>query len=431
MVARTPPVKGEERVTEDTSKSRESERVVIPLRRPRHLDGASDALDAIVVGGGVIGLACAWRAALKGLRVRVLERSRPGAGASQVAAGMLAPVGEANWGEERLFQLALASANAWPQFASELAAAAELEVGYEPCGALHVALDRDEADELRRRFELMESLDLGVEWLRPHACRELEPGLSATCAAGVRAPGEAAVDPHPLIAALIAGLEAAGGQLFVEAEVVDSLLDGDRLAGVVTQDGREHRAEHVVLATGAWSGVAAWLPKFARPPVRPVKGQILTLRGSADQPACSRIVASERVYMVPRGDGRLIVGATVEERGFDLQVTAGGVHELLREAYRALPDIAELELLETLAGVRPGTPDNAPLIGPGELDGLVLATGHYRNGILMAPITAEAVAAFLAGEPSPGDAEAAHPGRFAGADAPGLSAAPRLEEAPR
>ena len=155
-----------------------------------------------------------------------------------------------------------------------------------------------------------------------------------------------------------------------------------------------------------------------------MKGQILTLRGNPDQPVCQRIVASERVYLVPRPDGRLIVGATVEERGFDIQVTAGGVHELLREAYRALPDVAELELVETLAGLRPGTPDNAPLIGPGALDGLVLATGHYRNGILLAPISAEAVAALArAGAPAcrgPG----CPPGRFAGQTAPGLVAAP-------
>jgi glycine oxidase len=303
-----------------------------------------------------------------------------------------------------------------------------VEVGYDPCGALHVALDRDEADELRRRFELMDSLDLGVEWLRQKACRELEPGLSVSCAAGVHAPSEAAVDPRRLLPALIVALERTGGQLFVEAEVIDALFDKDRLAGVITADGREHRADHVVLATGAWSGAATWLPPRARPPVRPVKGQILTLGGGADQPVCRRIVATERVYLVPRPDGRLIVGATVEERGFDIQVTAGGVHELLREAYRALPEVAELELLETLAGVRPGTPDNAPLIGPGTLDGLVLATGHYRNGILMTPIT---VVALLAGDPTPPEAEAAHPGRFAGESAPGLAAAPGVEEIPR
>jgi glycine oxidase len=419
-------------VTDQTQKRPDKhDDVVVPLKRSRSQDSGPQSVDAVVVGGGAIGLACAWRAARRGLRVRVLERDYPGAGASHVAAGMLAPVGEASWGEEALLRLALASAEAWPAFAAELAADSELEVGYEPCGALHVALDRDEAEELRRRFELMESLDLGVEWLRGPACRDLEPGLVPACAAGVYAPGEAAVDPGLLVPALTAAVERRGSQVFVEAEVTDMLTEGGRLAGVITGDGREHRAQHVVLATGAWSGAAPWLPPLARPPVRPVKGQILTLRGNPDRPLCQRIVGSERVYLVPRPDGRLIVGATVEERGFDIQVTAGGVHELLREAYRALPDVAELELVETVAGLRPATPDNAPLVGPGALDGLVLATGHYRNGILLTPISAEAVAALLASEPLPPEAENAHPGRFAGESAPGLAAAPTIDEAPQ
>ncbi len=405
--------------------------VVVPLRRSRPRGVEPGPIDAIVVGAGVLGLACAWRAARRGVRVRVLERDAPGAGASGVAAGMLAPVGEASWGEDALMRMAIASARAWPDFASELAVDSELDVGYQPLGALHVALDRDEGDELRRRFELMESMDLGVEWLRPQGCRELEPGLAPACTAGVSAPREAAADPDLLLPALVAALQRRGGQLFVEAEVTDALIEDGRLAGVATADGAEHRADHVVLATGAWSGATAWLPPKARPPVRPVKGQILTLRGGPDQPLCERIVASERVYVVPRGNGRVIVGATVEERGFDLQVTAGGVHELLREAYRALPDVAELELLETSAGLRPGTPDNAPLIGPGALDGLVLATGHYRNGILLAPITGDAVAALLSGDPLPPEIQVAHPGRFAGESAPGLAAAPAIEEAPR
>jgi len=410
-------------VPHDITPIRAERDVVVPLRRRRDRD-AGGALHAIIVGGGTIGLACAWRAARRGLRVRVLERDAPGAGATGVAAGMLAPVGEAKWGEEALVRIALASARDWSGFAAELERDSGLESGYEPRGALHVALDRDESEALRRRFELMASLDLGVEWLRPRGCRTLEPGLSPSVAAGVHLPGEATVDPGLLVPALMAAVEGSGGEVLVETEVVDALFEGERIAGVVTADGREHRSERVVLATGAWSGAAGWLPAPARPPVRPVKGQLVVLRGNPEHTVSTRIITTERVYLVPRLDGRLIVGATVEERGFDLQVTAGGVHELLREAYRTLPDVAELELVETLAGLRPGTPDNVPLIGPGAVDGLLLATGHYRNGILLTPVTAEVIAAMLAGDPTPPEAHLAHPGRLGADSSPGLAAAP-------
>ena len=196
------------------------------------------------------------------------------------------------------------------------------------------------------------------------------------------------------------------------AEVVAGLFEGERLVGVRTAAGEELRAPAVVLANGAWAGTAEWLPEPARPPVRPVKGQIVELRGRDGAAPCERIVASERVYLVPRPDGRLVVGATSEEQGFDTAVTAGGVHELLREAYRLLPDVAEMELVATMAGLRPGTPDNLPLIGPGAIEGLVLATGHYRNGILLAPLTADAVAALLAGEQLPEAVAPAHPLRL-------------------
>lgn len=361
--------------------------------------------DAIIVGAGVIGLACAWRAAGRGLDVVVLERDEPGAGASGVAAGMLAPVGEVAFGESRLLELMLASAAAFPGFAAELEQQSGRSTGYRRCGALHVALDRDEAEELRRRHRLQRSLGLRAEWLTPQACRRLEPGLAPSFAGGVHAPDESAVDPAALCAALLAALEEVGVEVRSSDPVCEGLIEDDRIAGVRTEAGAELRADRVVLAAGCWSGSAAWLPPQARPPVRPVKGQVLTLRGSATKPVSERIVASERVYLVPRGDGRLVVGATVEERG-DTMVTAGGVHELLREAYRLLPDVAELELVEAAAGLRPGTPDNLPLIGPGRLEGLLLATGHYRNGVLLAPLTADAVAAMLAGE-EPGDAVAA------------------------
>jgi glycine oxidase len=371
-------------------------------------------LDAVIVGAGAIGLAVAWRAAERGLRVRVLERDEPAAGASGVAAGMLAPVGEASWGEERMLELTMRSHRLWPRFAADLARAGAGEIGYLPRGALHVALDRDELAELRRRFELIESLGLGATWERAGGCRELEPGLAPALAGGMHAPHEAGVDPRALTRALAEAATGAGAELRLaeEGDVIEALLDGNRIRGVRTADGREHHAPATVIAAGAWSG-AEWLPPAARPAIRPVKGQILTLGGPDGARVCERIVVTERVYVVPRADGRLVVGATVEEQGFDTRVTAGGVHELLREAYRVLPEIEELELVETVAGLRPAAPDNLPLVDRGALAGLVLATGHFRNGILLAPWTAERVADLLEIGPGEGSSRTGHRAREA------------------
>jgi glycine oxidase len=348
--------------------------------------------DVVVVGGGVIGLSCAWRLAQSGARVAVLERGEPGGGASRVAAGMLAPVGELTFGEPELLELTLGAAQLYPEFVAELEAATGESTGYELLGALHVALDRDEAAQLRRVHDLQRSLELEAEWLAPRRCRDLEPGLTPSFHGGVFAAGEAAVDPRALTRALLAAVAAEGGVVRTGAEVVDGVFAGERLAGVQIASGEELYADTVVLAGGAWSGAAEWLPEHARPPVRPVKGQMLELRSRSEEPAARHILASERVYLVPRADGRLVVGATVEEMGFDTVVTAGGVHELLREAYRLLPEVAEMELVGTTAGLRPGTPSNLPIVGPGAIDGLVLATGHYRNGILLAPLAAQTVA---------------------------------------
>jgi glycine oxidase len=360
-----------------------------------------DVLDVVVVGGGVIGLGCGWRLAQRGARVAVVERGEPGCGATRVAAGMLAPVGELTFGEPELLELTLEAAQLYPEFVAELETASGEETGYEQLGALHVALDRDEAAQLRRVHDLQRSLELEAEWLPPRRCRDLEPGLTPSFHGGVFAAGEAAVDPRALTRALAAAVRAEGGEVLTGTEVVEAIFEGGRLVGVRVRPRAERgeedelRAETVVLAGGAWSGAAEWLPEHARPPVRPVKGQVLELRHRDGEPPARHILASERVYLVPRGDGRLIVGATVEEMGFDTAVTAGGVHELLREAYRLLPDVAEMELLDAIAGLRPGTPDNLPLVGPGAIDGLVLATGHFRNGILLAPLAARAVADLL------------------------------------
>lgn len=364
--------------------------------------------DVVVVGGGVIGLACAWRLAQRGAEVAVLDKTYPGQGATRVAAGMLAPVGELTFGEPELLELTLAAARMYPEFVAELEAATGQSTGYERLGALHVALDRDEAAQLRRVHDLQRSLDLEAEWLSTRQCRELEPGLAPSFHGGVLAAGEAAVDPRRLTEVLLSACAAEGVEVHAGTEVVDGLFESERLIGVRAAKGQSDvqntfdrpldiRAQTVVLAGGAWSGRAEWLPEHARPAVRPVKGQVVELRSRDAEPPARHILASERVYLVPRADGRLVVGATVEEMGFDTTVTAGGVHELLREAYRLLPDVAEMELVGATAGLRPGTPDNLPLVGPGAIDGLVLATGHYRNGILLAPLAAQAVANLLTG----------------------------------
>ena len=224
----------------------------------------------------------------------------------------------------------------------------------------------------------MRAHGLDADWLLAERLPRARARARRRSPAACTPPHESAVDPRALIDALVAAFEAVGATVEI-AEVTEALIEGDRLAGVRTAEGRERRAAAVVLAAGSWSA-ADWLPPEARPPVRPVKGQILTLAGPAAEPPCERIVVTERIYVVPRRDGRLIVGATVEEQGFDTRVTAGGVHELLREAYRALPEIAELELVETIAGLRPTTPDNLPLIGPGRSTGSSSPPGTSATG---------------------------------------------------
>jgi glycine oxidase len=341
--------------------------------------------DVVVVGAGVIGLACAWRCVQRGLRVLVLERAaEPGAGASGVAAGMLAPVTEAEFGEEALLRLNLAGAELWPVFAAELAERSGIDTGYRASGALVVAADRDDAEELRRLHSFQHELGLDATWLSGRECRRLEPRLSPRVPGGILAEHDHQVEPRSVVRALRAAFEAAGGELRCGVDVGDpATLD----------------AAHVVMAAGCWSGA----------PVRPVKGQILRLRGGS--PLAERLVRTPRCYVVSRSDGEVVVGATVEERGFDTTVTADGVYRLLEAAHEVLPDVAELEFVEAAARLRPGTPDNAPLIG--ERDGIVWATGHHRNGVLLAPITAAAVAAIVTGEDPPAAVEPFGAGRFA------------------
>jgi glycine oxidase len=373
------------------------------------IERGGSSVDLIVVGAGVIGLACAWRASLAGLRTTVVDAG-PAERASEVAAGMIAPIGEASWGEEELLAAGVASADAWPGFAAQLEDASGVEVPYRRCGALHVGLDRDELAELRRVHELHRRIGLDATWRRASECRALEPGLAPGAAGGFDVPGEAEVDPRATMRALRAAVAAAGVEL-EEDRVVGLSTERGSVAGVEREAGGTLRAPRVLIATGARAGEALG-EMAAAAPVRPVKGEILRLRARAGERPCERIVRTERVYVVPREGDEVVVGATTDDRGFDLRVTAGGVHELLREAYRALPEIAELELAECTAGLRPGTPDNAPVIGPVGVDGVLVASGHYRNGILLAPFTATTVVAMLTGAEPPAEAASLSPARF-------------------
>jgi len=310
---------------------------------------------------------------------------------------MLAPVTEADFGEDELLRLNLESAALWPGFAAELEERTGMPTGYARSGALFVAVDRDDAAELRRLHDLQRSLGLDADWLVPSAARRLEPGLAPRIAGAIDARGEAHADPVALVAALTRAIDDEGGEIRSGVEVAIR-VEGERVAGVEA-DADFTAAGAVVLAAGCWSGRVAGLPAEVAPAIHPVRGQLLHLRtrpGAA--PLAERIVRTPRCYVVPRPDGRVVVGATSDERGFDTTVDAGGVHRLIEAAWEVLPDVWELEFAGALAGLRPATPDNRPLIGPAPLDGLVYATGHYRNGILLAPLTAARVAAAVAGE---------------------------------
>ena len=349
--------------------------------------------DVAVAGGGLVGLAVAWRAARRGLSVTVVDDA-PGTGASAAAAGMLAPVTEAGYREEALLRLGAASLERWPAFAAELEAESGLPVGLRTAGTLVVGFDDDDVRELDALHAFQRELGLAAQRLTPRETRRREPALATRVRGGLMVEGDHSVDGRAVHAALLTAARAAGVVL-VRERVTEVVADGGRAAGLRLASGDVVAAGSTVLALGAHSGGLPGVPPL---PVRPVKGQVLRLAGAGGllEGTVRALVRGRHVYLVPYGADCLVVGATVEDRGFNARVTAGSVHDLLHDAIEVAPEVAGLELAGTLARWRPATPDNAPLLGPSSLPGLVLATGHHRNGVLLTPVTAEATAELLA-----------------------------------
>jgi glycine oxidase len=394
----------------------------------------TETADVVVVGGGVIGTAIAWRAAAAGLDV-VLVDPACGDGASLVAAGMLAPVSEALFGEGALLRVNLLAVGRFGSFAAELEEVTGQQVGVRREGTMAIAYDPGDYAALIRLTAFRRSAGLDAEELDSRACRQLEGFLTPDVHGGVLFAGDWSVDNRRYAAAL-RDAAAAAGVRFVRDRVSQVLVHDGRAAGVRLAGGGtagvqladgggvgpDVSAAAVVVAAGCWSGGLKGLPEPLRAAVRPVKGQLLRLRHPAGMPpvishTIRATVRGADVYLVPRADGEVIVGATQEERGPDRTVTAGAVHDLLHDAMSVLPVTSELILAETCAGLRPGTPDNGPIVGRTGVDGLLLATGHYRNGILMSPVTADAIVAYLTGQPPAAEWEPFTPGRFLAAPA--------------
>ncbi|HEX5317926.1 MAG TPA: glycine oxidase ThiO [Stellaceae bacterium] len=348
----------------------------------------------VVIGAGVVGLSLAWRLAQAGCAVAVYDKGEAGHGASWAAAGMLAATVETEPGEETLLSLTLESQRLWPDFTRELEAASGLGIGYRDEGTIVVALNRDDAETLRHSYEFQKGLGLDLDWLSAAEARRREPHLKPGVAAAVYCRNDHQVDNRRLAIALAAACRAAGVEIVEQCAVRELLFAGGRAAGILTDQG-ERRADTVVLAAGAWSRQIGGIPAPHLPPVRPIKGQMMALQMDPAAPLIRHVVWAPHSYMVPREDGRLIVGGTVEERGFDTSLTAGGLLALLDGAWRAVPAIEELPIAETWVGFRPGSRDDAPMLGPSGIDGLAIATGHHRNGILLTPATAAVMSEFV------------------------------------
>jgi glycine oxidase len=364
----------------------------------------------VVIGGGLIGLAVAWQLARRGRSVSVFERDTAGRGASWVAAGMLAPVSEFGFENEDFLAFGRRSGEAYPAFLDELRTDSGLDVAIDTRGTLVVGLHRDEVEQIRRVYSFREDKGLPVQWLSGTEARELEPLLSPKVSAAMWIPDDHQIDNRALVAAVKEAFIRVGGELQERTEVLSLRVRDGRCGGVVTAEG-EHAAGTTVLAAGCWSSSIRGIPPELAPNVRPVKGQIVSLKTDPAYPF-AHVIRTPDVYLLPKGTSRVLIGATEEEMGFDVTPTAGPVMRLIERAWEAVPSVYDLPIESIDAGLRPGTRDHEPLIGESGLQGLIYATGHYRHGILLAPVTAYAVSELLVSGKAPEWLEPFAPSRF-------------------
>jgi len=350
-----------------------------------------DTDPVVIVGGGIIGLSTGWLLAEAGRRVVIVERDRAGRAASWQAAGMLAASAEIGFEELEVYYLGRESLLRWPAFAARLAAASGRDLDFRSEETLIVADDPDTAEALKRIFEFQQQHGHDMRWLSRPEALELEPFLGPRITGAAVSPHDHQVDNRAVVEALIDVFRRAGGDLREHCRVAE--IHPGLPPSIVTAEGERVEAGCVVLAAGAWSRQISGLSSEIQPRVRPVKGQMIELR-MVPPFDLTHVIRGPHAYLAPKSNGRLLIGATSEELGFDTEVTAGGVYQILEGAWETVPGIYDLPLVDTWAGLRPASQDHRPLLGEAA-PGVIFATGHYRHGVLLAPITAEEISRLI------------------------------------
>lgn len=342
-----------------------------------------------IIGGGIIGLGIGWQLIRRGAKVTIFEKGRIGREASWVAGGMLAPYAEAGFEEIKLMRFGEQSLKLYPKLLDELSEDAEAVPALDKCGTLMAGIDRDDTEYLKRLYDFRKELDLSVELFTGTEAREREPLLSPNVVSGIWLPDDAQIDNRKLLKALEKGFKQLGGTIKEQMKITKVNIEENSVTSVVTED-EEYSVDQVVVAAGCWSQQIGGIPDQYLPPIRPEKGQIITLKKTDDCPL-QGIVRSPRMYMVPKEDGTIRLGATAEEKGFDKRPTAGAQKELLEHGWEMIPSIFDLPLIEMIAGLRPAGKDHRPIIGESDISDLYYATGHYRHGIMLMPLTVYAL----------------------------------------